>query len=574
MVADSRAQQTVIKPPALLESGGSLHVQDSNSGEVEVKPFKCIRSTAMQSTTDEAGVTKLQRLKVKSGKYKDILTIPGNWTDPPFRSINACAISPKDEIIYCSMEINGKGSFLVRIDMRQVAFVAKLPGWRYAAAFDEDGKYWMYGETGLSVIKDVASKPSYSSWSYLSGNAPDVVSMTLGADLAVVQGDLDKTGGEGTYLLSLYKSTLYVVKVSGGLYRYWALAKTSGLPPSAVTWGTAWNYKSSIFFSADTGEGVYRLDDGSLNIENGSASFIYMGPAQETDWNDGFSCLGKGTPWEPDMLPDSCDGGKALQATTTNLTVPTTPASKTYLQYLDIKTGTYQLYYEVDKNWTDPPFNSINSCAINPLDNIVYCTMEIDGRGSFLVRIDSAKVGYVAKVPGWMYAGVFDAGGNYYLFGNSGLSFITKVTGMPAYTSYNHLGGGQVYNGPHKVEGMGADMAVFNANLEGKGKKTYLLSVENSMLSVVRPDSSPPESWKLVGEGLPSMTQTWGSAWNFRKRIYFAPDSGAGVYELDTKSINLQKGTAKFRKAGKSQTTTWNDGFSCIQDISPFETTE
>jgi hypothetical protein len=320
---------------------------------------------------------------------------------------------------------------------------------------------------------------------------------------------------------------------------------------------------------------VYRLDDSVINIQNGSASFIRMGPAQETDWNDGLSCVGKGTPWEPDMLSLNCDGEKALQATTTNLTVPTTPASKTYLQYLNISSGSYEPYYEVNKNWTDPPFNSINSCAINPLDNIIYCTMEIDNRGSFLVRIDSTKVGYVAKVPGWMYAGVFDIDGTYYMYGNAGLSFITMVTGMPAYTSYHQLGGGQAYNGPHAVESMGADMAVLKADLEGTGVKTYLLSVEGSMLRVVRASEGfPPAQWKLVGKGLPPMTQTWGTAWNFREKIYFAPDLGIGVYELDIKSMKLLNGTAEFKMAGKSQSTAWNDGFSCINEISPFTTVD
>jgi len=427
----------------------------------------------------------------------------------------------------------------------------------------------------------VASKPSYSSLEDLSGEAPGVEAMpTLGADFAVLYGDLDNSGSEGTYLLSVYKSDLYVVKVSAGTgildppYQHWVINKTAGLPPQAVTWGTAWNYNSSIFFSADTGAGVYRLDDTTFSIQNGSASFIRMGDAAETDWNDGLSCVGKGTPWEPDIKIEDCDGGKALQATTTNFSVPTNLASKTYLQYLDIPTGTYEPYYEVKKNWTDPPFNSINSCAINPLDNIIHCTMEIDNKGSFLVRIDKEKVGFVAKVPGWMYAGVFDVDGTYYMYGNAGLSFIKKVTGMNAYSSYDQLGGGQVYNGPHTIETMGADLAILKEDLEGTGKKTYLLSVQGSMLCVVLvSEAYPPRQWKLVGEGLPPEAETWGSSWTFKKKIYFAPDSGAGVYELLINTIDLEKGTAKFSVAGKSQTTSWNDGFSCIQDMSPFKLT-
>lgn len=575
LMIDSRVQHAVIKPPALLDSGGSLHDQVGDSGEVKVNPYKCKKSQALQSTTDDAGVTRIQKLNVKSGKYKLVFTIPTDRTDPPFRSINSCAINPKDAIIHCSMEINNKGSFLVRIDKKRVAFVAKLPGWRYGATFDKYGNYWMYGSSGLSVIKDVASKPSYSSWSYLSGGEPGVTSMKLGSDFAVIYADLDKSGSEETYLLALSgrtgRNSLYIVKVSGDSYKRWVLEETTGLPASGDTWGTAWNYENSIFFSADTGEGVFRLDDSSINITNGSASFIYMGPAQKTDWNDGLSCIGKGTPWEPDIVPQTCSG-QALQATTTAVN---DPDSKTYLQYLDIPTGTYQLYYEVKKSWTDPPFNCINSCAINPLNNVIYCTMEINNRGSFLVTIDKTKVGYVAKVPGWMYAGTFDMQGTFYMYGSAGLSYIENVVKMPIYESYNQLGGGQRYNGPHKLEEkLGADLVVVTANLgvQGKGQKQYLMSVRDGHLLVVlfSGDNSIAQ-WKLVGEGLPESEQTWGSAWNFRNKIYFAPDSGAGVYQLLTSSISLTKGTpAKFKKAGKSQTTTWNDGFSCITDISPF----
>jgi hypothetical protein len=555
----------------------------SGNGQVTMKPYECQQSEALQSTTDDAGITKIQKLNVHTGEYIDILVVPTDWTEPEFRSINSCAISPVDGIIHCSMEINGKGSFLVRIDMTQVAFVAKLPGWRYAATFDKFGNYWMYGNTGLSVIKDVASKPSYSSWSYLSGNAPGAVSMTLGADLVVLYGGVYNSNlGQkeleypaGAYLLSLYKSTLFVVNVTTDDYTRWTLPFTTGLPKTAVTWGSAWNFNNSIFFSSDTGEGVYRLDDSSLDIKNGSASFMFMGPAQTTDWNDGFSCVGKGTPWEPNMIPYDCKGERALQATTTNMTVPTTPASKTYFEYLDISTGKYQLYYEVQKNWTDPPFNSINSCAINPIDNVIHCTMEIDDRGSFLVRIDETKVGFVTKVPGWMYAGVFDSDGTYYMYGNVGLSWIANVSKIQAYTSYDHLGSQQLYNGPHKLKNMGADMAVLRADWEGTGMKPYLLSVEGDALYVIQPsEDNPPAQWKLVGSGLPEMTQTWGSAWNFQSKVYFAPDTGEGVYELMTENIELENGTAQFEKAGKSQSTGWNDGFSCICEISPFTTAD
>jgi len=574
VTADVEVQHTVIKPPALSGSGELSSLQYAHDAKVKVEPYKCLKSQALQSTTDSDGVAKIQQLNVASGKYTDIFTIPANWTDPPFQSINSCAISPVDSIIHCSLGIKSKGEFLVRVDKKRVAFVAKMPAWRHSATFDNTGNYWMYGDSGLSVIKDVASKPSYSSWSDLSGKPPSVKPMTLGGDLAVLE-----TGETGTLLLSLYHQTLYVVKVTNGdAGQHWVLSGTSGLPPSAVIWGNAWAYNNSIFFSSDTGEGVYRLEDFSINKENGSASFVRMGPAQATNWNDGLSCVGQGIPWEPQVAPHDCGSGKAFFSTTTHLTEPTNPASKTYFHLLNVSTGTQELYYEVDKSWTDPPFNSINSCAINPLDNVVHCTMEIDGRGSFLVRVDKTRVAFVARVPAWTYAGAFDADGTYYMYGNDGLCAITNVTEMNAYSSYTQLGGRRMYKGPYIVADQGADMAVLKADLEGTGVQTYLLSAENSMLAVVRvsqvTEGHPPAEWKLEGKGLPPMAQTYGSAWNFQEKIYFAADDGEGVYELDTKSIELKKegGSAQFHKAGNAQSTPWNDGFSCINDVSPFKT--
>jgi len=568
LTTGSGIQHAVARPPALSELDG---------GKVNVTPYECSQPEALQSTTGDDEVTKIQKLNVTTGEYTDVLTVPNGWTDPEFRSINSCAISPVDGIIHCSMEIDNRGSFLVRIDMTQVAFVAKMPPWCYAATFDKDGNYWMSKSGALSVIKDVASMPSYSSYSYLSGGEPALVSIPdLGADMVVMYGDLEKSGNEGTYLLSLKQEKLQVVKVSTEPYEKFSLTNTSGLPGQGVVWGSAWNFQNSIFFSGDNGVGVFRLD--SFDAQNGAASFVLMGPAQHTDWNDGLSCVGKGTPWEPDVVSYDCKDDWALQAITTNMSVPTTDASRTYFKHLDVSTGTYQLFYEVHKNWTDPPFNSINSCAVNPVDNVIHCTMEIDNKGSFLVRIDKTQVGFVAKVPGWMYSGVFDTDGTYYMYGNGGLSYMKQVAGMPAFSSYSQLGNVQAYNGPYKLAKggdiltMGADMVVLRADWEGTGFKTYLLSVESNTLSVVQAsDGDPFAQWTLVANGLPGEISTWGSAWNFKNQTFFHPDSGEDIYELMVESVELESGTAQFKKAGKSEDTGWNDGFSCICDPSPFK---
>lgn len=268
---------------------------DVPDGQVFIKKFDCDKSKtlAFQSTTSDIGETKIETLDISTGAYSLLFKLQTSLTTPPFRSINSCAINPKDDLLHCSMEINGKGSFLMRINDGQVGYVAKLPGWRYAATFDYEGTYYMYGNTGMSFISKVHEYPTWPSYENLVG--PDVFSqpkfIQLGGDLAVLEKDLEGKGSTSKYLISVTGNSLEMARVFPPPYDSWILP-TIGLPPEAVLWGTAWNFKSGIFFSADTGEGVYKLNVSSIDLSGEKpASFEKVGNAQPTDWNDGFSCM-------------------------------------------------------------------------------------------------------------------------------------------------------------------------------------------------------------------------------------------------------------------------------------------
>mmetsp|Transcript_114911 Transcript_114911/g.223228 ORF Transcript_114911/g.223228 Transcript_114911/m.223228 type:complete len:853 (+) Transcript_114911:123-2681(+) len=556
------------------------HASRDRKSNLIVSKWECDLKNALpfQSTTTESGITRIESLNIGTGKYKEVLEIPKSWTVPAFRSINSCAINPRDGILHCSMEINNKGSFLVRIDKTQVAFVTKLPGWRYAATFDDHGNYYIYGNSGLSVIAKVTEMPSFDDLHELRPHEEFTwpKDFPMGADLVPLTKDLENNGIH-TYLLSVQDTNLHVVRVSTTPWKHWELhCEGKGLEPRPLTWGSAWSFGGKYYFAPDSGEGVHELDIESIKLVDGGTGRVklnWVSPAQVTDWNDGFNCFSGHDPFDPDYMKewDCSKQPRALQVTTTHLTVPTTPKSKSYVEYLNIEEGKYELLFEIQKSWTDPPFNCINSCSISPKDNIIHCTMEIDNRGSFLVRIDDTKVGYVAKVPGWQYAGIFDSKGNYYMYGNSGISVMNFVNILPTKKSYLELGHEQHYNGPHSMQ-MGADLAVLEtAELEGKSE-TYLLAVESSHLHIARVTELPLKQWKLWGYGLPQSESaiTWGSAWNFDGGIFFAPDSAEGVFQLLTNTIDLQQKNARFVKVGNSQKTNWNDGFSCSQNISPF----
>jgi len=404
--------------------------------------------------------------------------------------------------------------------------------------------------------------------------------MPMGADLVPLTKDLEGIGVH-TYLLSVQDSNLHVVRVSSMTWKHWELnckRMSKGLEMEArpLTWGSAWSFGGKYYFAPDTGEGVHELEMGSIDLVDGSGTCLLnlVSPAQKTAWNDGFNCYAGHDPFDPDHVKewDCSKQPRALQVTTTHLTVPTNPNSKSYIEFLNIEEGKYELLFEVQKSWTDPPFNCINSCAINPKDNIIHCTMEIDNRGSFLVRIDDTKVGYVAKVPGWQYAAIFDSKGNYYMYGNSGVSVVDNVVNFPTKKSYFELGHeSEYYRGPHSTK-MGADLAVLETNLHSGVEETYLLAVESGHLHVLAVSTTPYQQWKLWGKGLPESESaiTWGSAWNFDGGVFFAPDSAEGVFQLLTHTIDLQAKVATFVKVGGSQETNWNDGFSCSKSISPF----
>lgn len=146
--------------------------------KVTISPMDCNVTVSFQSTTPEGNTKSLiTKWNPTTGGYDTVITLLPEVTSPPFRSINSCAINPVDHKLYCSMEINGKGSFLVRIQDGKVGFVDKLLGWRFSATFDAEDNYYVYGEHTnhpplgkMSVITKVSTMTAWSSWSGLDAH--------------------------------------------------------------------------------------------------------------------------------------------------------------------------------------------------------------------------------------------------------------------------------------------------------------------------------------------------------------------------------------------------------------------
>lgn len=285
-----------------------LQIQQNSSGGMTIEPWNCGEtvSLAWQSQTkdmpDGSKETSIQALNVKSGEYELVFKIPPSRTKPAFRNINSCAINPQDGILYCSMQINNAGSFLVRIDSQQVGFVCKLPLWQYSGTFDKDGNYYCNGAKSWSVVSGVTKMATQPSLYMLSGSPFTenyVKENSMGADMVSFEADLGE--GTATYIMTVEGSSATLIRVDDKSYKTTTL-RASGLP-SGKTWASGWSYKSSVFFAAEDGSGVYQVDLGSVNLLSKTLTFMKEGKSAALEWNDGFGCPDLVSPFAPTIPP-------------------------------------------------------------------------------------------------------------------------------------------------------------------------------------------------------------------------------------------------------------------------------
>lgn len=296
-----------------------LQIQEKSSSGMTIAPWGCgdTVSLAWQSQTTDAGETSIQRLNTTTGEYELVFNIPTSRTSPEFRSINSCAINGKDGMLYCSMQINNAGSFLVRIDAQQVGFVSKLPEWQYSGTFDKDGNYYCNGAKSWSVVTGVANMATQPSLYDLSGSPYTenfVTENSMGADLVSFEADLNNSGVE-TYIMTVEGQSATLIRVSPLPYMTSTL-RASGLP-SGKTWASGWTYKSTVFFAAEDGSGVYQVDLSSVNLLAKTLSFKKEGTSAALVWNDGFSCPDLLSPFVPTLPPNPTPFDPPTTTTTT-----------------------------------------------------------------------------------------------------------------------------------------------------------------------------------------------------------------------------------------------------------------
>jgi len=485
--------------------------------EVKIAQFDCSGQVSYQSTTPPGNTkTLITQWIPETGNYGTVITLLPPMTEPAFRSMNSCGVNPIDLILYCSLEITSKGSFLVRVSADKIGFVDKLLGWRFAAAFDNSDNYYVYGEHSvhpplgkMSVIRGVSKMKAWTSWSGLdvhaeTKNAEGGSEITidgakysdyrLGADFAFINETLDThIDGEQHYMASLIGDEMKLLRTFPGPYELFTL-KGINLPDTLGpnlkprVWGTAWAYRNSggvvgeiIYFSADDGIGLYAVNTTQIYLGKREVFTNKVGEAVHTDWNDGISCgVSNYTPL------DDCTH-KMYRSTTENLNKDN---AKSSIVVLDPDTGKLS----DDGGWKveAQDLKGINSCAINAAkDNKIYCTMQF-GNGAWIARLDSkGTIGYLMNVKGWSFAGVFDSEGRYWFYyNNDGLHMVANLDKYTAYVNKvdcddgkctqvqdTSLKGGlssQSFAPPY----MGADFNILVVNL-----RTYIVSLPETCWS-------------------------------------------------------------------------------------------
>jgi len=295
------------------------------------------------SVTSSDGFTKVRRMH-EGGKWEDYFNVAqtsSNYGGCPMESLNACAVNPKNNKLYCQAQMSC-GPRLITLDKDQVGFIMQSPQWCFSGIFDEHFSYWLYcSSVGLVRVDDIdtvlqtltgQNKPYeypagpavlnhmpqnvYHYFSNFQGNNKPGYNL-IGADF-ITHKENDKT-----YLLSLVESkenyfsvvditdpkTPTLVQgavtasgfeglwVSTGLYAPFECDSNSathalqgcGMSYNYNTYGSAWRIKEGnmIFARDETGE-LFALD--KLDFAGKTATFKFWSALHNASWHDGFSC--------------------------------------------------------------------------------------------------------------------------------------------------------------------------------------------------------------------------------------------------------------------------------------------
>jgi hypothetical protein len=244
---------------------------------------------------------------------------------------------------------------------------------------------------------------------------------------------------------------------------------------------------------------------------------------------------------------------------------------------LDIPTGKYNSVYHIPFSATtpaNPAFTALNGVAINPIDDKAYGILTFgDKKIAWLVRFDDASnIEFVAKVKGFSVVGAFSSKGDYYYIRN-GLNKIQQVATMEGFPSHTeNVANFEDAPSITKTKGVTVqDLVAYQGHLEGGLEQfEYILALDKAnKLLVVKDAGQMTQDW-LLPTSETGETIGFGAGWNFKGRVYFSGNSGAGVYEIPVATMDVYAGAVMLKKVGVSEETAKNDGMNCMNAETPF----
>lgn len=267
---------------------------------------------------------------------------------------------------------------------------------------------------------------------------------------------------------------------------------------------------------------------------------------------------------------------------------------------LNVTTGQYNALYQIPLQRTVPLMSKhMNSIAINPIDGIPYATIKVR-KVNYIVRFDADNFEFVAQVAplyefskvtqkkmNVIFLGAFGESGAYFLGGRSenvdtdviAIKDIHKMQGyttqdaekLPVLTIDSH---GVSYS---RLPGKGGDFVVITGDFDKSGDTTeWLFMMDNDFsLSIAKIMDSDVRNWhtwllKQDIAGIGHHPHVFGAGWSYQNEVYFARNSGEGVFHVLKESLDLINNKFAVAKRAESIPTNKNDGMNCMTKPSPF----
>tara|TARA_B100001142_G_scaffold88396_1_gene90256 strand:- start:3741 stop:6833 length:3093 start_codon:yes stop_codon:yes gene_type:complete len=316
-----------------------------NPEPIEVGPFDCDAFPSLIQVMGTPGLGHtVKQLDVQTGAYSDIFSISFN-RNPRYTHLNGIGINPVDGALYGLMRVKGFG-YLVRFDMAgNVGFVARVPAHSNAGDVDGLGRFiWPSGKNfyAISAIADIDSFSDPGDAVDLSRISPVHIRSGSGghgiADAAALKVDLGQ--GERYYAMGVHTSDrklrIYSYDNPTGFWTIDLKINGSSAQLSKGGFGAAWSHEDKIYFSSNSGDGVYEILIPSVNLNAGTANIRRVANSQASAINDGTTCIGIDfIPPDPTTTPDPIPDPTEPDPTTTSTTSTTSTTTTTTTTTLD-----------------------------------------------------------------------------------------------------------------------------------------------------------------------------------------------------------------------------------------------